>query len=111
MQLKRGMTIRRSERRSLANKESKFKSFLSARQAEVEREPSVDDSEGPETEPRKRGRPTGKRSDPQVVQVTAYIQKDTHTAVKIALLKEGKKRQFSDLVEELLKGWVEHAKV
>jgi hypothetical protein len=95
----------------LANKESKFKSFLSARKAEVEREPSVGDSETPEDDvPRKRGRPAGKRSDPKVVQVTAYIQQDTHTAVKIALLKEGKKRQFSDLVEELLKGWVEHAK-
>jgi hypothetical protein len=86
------------------SKESKFKSFLTARKAEAERESS--EPEAAETGSRKRGRPAGKRSDPKVVQVTAYIQKDTHTAVKIALLKEGKKRQFSELVEELLREWI-----
>ena len=38
---------------------------------------------------KKRGRPSGKRSDADFVQVTAYIHKDTHRNVKIALLKSG----------------------
>lgn len=57
--------------------------------------------------PRKRGRPAGKRSDADYVQVTAYIQKDTHRAVKIALLKSGGEKDFSDLVDSLLGGWLE----
>lgn len=90
------------------NKESKFKSFLTARKVEAEQQSLVAGDAAAEPEPgsRKRGRPSGKRSDPEVVQVTAYIRKHTHTAVKIALLKEGKKRQFSELVEELLSAWI-----
>lgn len=64
------------------------------------------------TEPQseaKRGRPKGKRSDSNYEQVTAYIRKDTHTAVKIELLKErqnGQKREFSELIQELLDEWL-----
>jgi uncharacterized protein YgbK (DUF1537 family) len=46
----------------------------------------------------------GKRSDSAYKQVSAYIRKDTHFQVKLALLQEG--REFSDLVEELLGEWV-----
>ena len=46
----------------------------------------------------------GKRSDSAYKQVSAYIRKDTHFKVKLALLQEG--REFSDLVEELLGKWV-----
>lgn len=53
----------------------------------------------------KRGRPRGKRSSDDFVQVTAYIEKETHRAVKMALLREGEGREFSELVEELLAGW------
>ncbi|MBE9052789.1 hypothetical protein IQ243_20645 [Nostocales cyanobacterium LEGE 11386] len=62
----------------------------------------------PQTEP-KRGRPKGKRSDSNYEQVTAYIRKDTHTAVKIELLKEsqnGQKQEFSELIQELLDEWL-----
>ena len=55
--------------------------------------------------PPKRGRPPGKRSHPDFEQITAYIRKDTHHAVKIALLKNGRK-EFSELVEELLHLWL-----
>lgn len=51
---------------------------------------------------RRVGRPKGKRSDPDYDQVTAYIRKETHRQVKIALLTEGQGREFSELVEELL---------
>ena len=49
-----------------------------------------------------KGRPPGKRSDPDFEQVTAYIRKHTHQGVKIALLKEGRGQEFSELVEGLL---------
>lgn len=60
-----------------------------------------------QTDTPKRGRPKGKRSHPDYEQVTAYIKKETHTAAKIELLKEGQKRQFSELIQELLDDWVE----
>lgn len=76
--------------------ESKFSSFLAAR-----RQPASD-----ATPVQERTRPTGKRRDPAFEQVTAYIRKATHRSVKLALLKEGNDRQFSDLVEELLATWL-----
>ena len=54
----------------------------------------------------KRGRPAGKRSDAEFTQVTAYIRKDTHRKAKIKLLEEGQGREFSELVEELVAGWL-----
>lgn len=56
--------------------------------------------------PRRVGRPSGKRSDGEHVQVTAYIRRDTHLDVKTSLLREQKGRDFSDLVEELLAKWL-----
>lgn len=59
------------------------------------------------TDPPRRGRPpTGKRSNPDFEQVTAYIRRDTNLQTKIALLQEGDTRDFSDLVEELLQAWL-----
>lgn len=52
------------------------------------------------------GRPRGKRSSAEFVQVTAYIGRQTHRDVKIALLTEGKGGEFSELVEELLAEWL-----
>jgi hypothetical protein len=52
------------------------------------------------------GRPKGKRSDPDYEQVTAYIKSGTYTNVKIELLKEGQKREFSELIQELLDNWL-----
>ena len=53
---------------------------------------------------RTRAASAGKRSNDAYRQVSAYIRKDTHQQVKIALLQE--EREFSELVEELLNGWV-----
>ena len=55
---------------------------------------------------RGRGRPRGKRSDPDFEQVTAYILKHTHQGVKLALLQESKGQEFSELVEDLLTKWL-----
>ena len=54
----------------------------------------------------KRGRPPAKRSDPDFLQVTAYIRKETHRKTKIRLLEEGKGREFSELVEVMLEEWL-----
>jgi hypothetical protein len=103
---------------------SKFKGLLdAAKGGELEPEPPSQELETqkppggqspklqPETVPEpqnepKRGRPKGKRSDSNYEQVTAYIRKDTHTAVKIELLKESQKREFSELIQELLDEWL-----
>lgn len=58
-------------------------------------------------QPARRGRPTAKRSDPDYVGFTTYIRRDTHTKVKIALLQEGKNRELSELVEDLLFDWTD----
>ncbi len=95
---------------------SKFKEILDAAR---EREPEPDNNIQPEidmqaietksVEPapkQKLGRPKGKRSDPDYEQVTAYVKKETYTATKIALLSEGNKQEFSQLVQELLEQWL-----
>ena len=51
------------------------------------------------------GRRRAKRGDPDYTQVTAYIRKDTHMAVKRKLLDMGD-AEFSDTVEALLQDWV-----
>ena len=57
-------------------------------------------------QPKRRGRPPGRRSDPDYEQITAYIRRDTHQAVKVALLQDGKGQAFSELVEQLLAKWL-----
>jgi hypothetical protein len=51
-------------------------------------------------------RKRGKSADPGYVKLTAYIRKTTHNAVKIRLLQEAQDRDFSELVELLLQGWL-----
>ena len=50
------------------------------------------------------GRPPGKRTNPAYQQVTVYIPRALHNTVKIALIQKGRK-EFSELVEELLTDW------
>jgi hypothetical protein len=59
----------------------------------------------PAAEPKRRQRKaTGKRSDPNYIQVGAYIPKELNKDVKRLLVDaEG---DFSDLVTELLEQWV-----
>jgi hypothetical protein len=51
------------------------------------------------------GRPRGKSSNPNYTQITAYIPKELHNKVKIALIQEGRK-EFSQLIEDQLTEWV-----
>ena len=55
---------------------------------------------------RSAGRPRGKRSDPGFVQATSYIPAEVHHNVKLALLRERKGREFSELVADLLAEWL-----
>lgn len=59
----------------------------------------------PSPAPRK-GRPPGKRSNPEFEQVTAYVPGELYRKVKIRLLEDGKGQEFSELVADLLTGWL-----
>jgi len=88
---------------------SKFKGLFDAakeRQLEEPEQPEQKEPNLVSSLPR-RGRPKGKRSDPAFEQVTAYIRKETHQAVKIALLQDGQDKEFSELVEQLLQDWLQ----
>jgi hypothetical protein len=56
-------------------------------------------------EPKRLGRPPGKRSDPEYQPVTAWIRKKTYQSVRERLLREGR-GEFSVLVETLLRDWL-----
>ena len=80
---------------------TKFRSLLEAAKTQQ----PIEDMNFPRRLESRRGRPPGKRSHPDFEQITAYIRKDTHCAVKIALLKNDRK-EFSELVEDLLRHWL-----
>lgn len=84
---------------SKQNNSSPSKKFLES--------PSVVTAEPPNVG-KQRGRPKAKRSDPAFIGFTTYIRKDTHLKVKIALLQEGKGREMSELVEDLLSNWTKN---
>lgn len=109
---------------------SKFAGILAARKGEADEaasqlgklEPEVAPSVAPAAAPQARteertpaprgpgriGRPaTGKRSNPDFEQVGVYLRKDTHHAAKMALLQARDGRDLSDVVEELLIGWLD----
>jgi hypothetical protein len=57
--------------------------------------------------PRKVGRPrTGKRSDPNYRQVSAWIRRDTYDRVTRRLFTRENRREFSELVQSLLEDWL-----
>ncbi len=86
----------------------KFDFLKSGKSTEASRTQTLDNSDIQVVEQRPgRGRPTGKRTDPEYNQVTAYIRKTTHHAVKLRLLQEGQGREFSQLVEDLLSVWLQ----
>jgi hypothetical protein len=102
----------------MSSRASRFKNvFAAARAEETQTEPPTEGraptapsrsrrAVEPPAEPRRRGRPRAKRSDPDFGQITAYIRKRTHRDVKLALLQDGEGKEFSELVEELLNSWL-----
>ena len=71
--------------------------------------PTKVEQKEPSPAPGKRGRPKGKKSDPDFVSTIVYIRKKTHIQVKRLLLdleEQNKKQDCSELVQELLDAWV-----
>ncbi len=58
------------------------------------------------TKSKRRGRPPGKRSDPDFTQITAYVRTKTIEDVKIKLIRQGSMQDTSELIEELLSAWL-----
>lgn len=82
---------------------SKFNHILqAAKERETTEEAITPTDQPPEKLAKKRGRPKGKRSDPDYEQVTAYIKKETYRQVRMALLQQPDSQDFSELVEQLL---------
>ena len=56
---------------------------------------------------RRRGRPPGKRSNPDYVQLTCYVREENLDDAKEALIQEkretGRKRDVSDVIDSLLR--------
>lgn len=50
----------------------------------------------------------GKRSDPAYRQISTYVRSDLYRSVKRELLME--ERDFSDLMDEVLSGWLSSRK-
>ncbi len=106
------------------DKPSMFKSLLSQARSKDEQpeEETAPDIVQPVVnpvntdEPKKPGRPRGRRSNPDYTQISAYIPLDLLLEVQTELLKERKsKRQrratdVSGLVEQLLQKWVDERK-
>jgi uncharacterized Rmd1/YagE family protein len=59
-----------------------------------------------EVETPRRGRPNGKRTNKDFRQVTAYIRTETYKRTKMKLFAADKPKEFSVLVDDLLKRWL-----
>jgi len=84
-------------------KASRF-AVVAAKVTKLRAEPDLSPSLPP-TAP-KMGRPTGKSSDPNYIQVTVYLRKSVHQTARKMLIDE--RRQFSDLVDELVSQWIQN---
>ena len=67
--------------------------------------PTLPEAPLPAIAPVKMGRPPGKKTDPNYIQVIVYLRKDIHKTARKILLDDG--GQFSDLVDELVSRWID----
>jgi hypothetical protein len=81
---------------------------LSTRKTEASDTQTFDNSSAqPSESPTpKRGRPKGKRSDPDYEQYSVYLRRETHRRVKIRLLEKYGDKEISELAQELLEDWL-----
>ncbi len=91
---------------------NRFKDVINAarqQQPQQDERPIASSAPQPQRpEPARRGRPPGgKRNNPDYEQVAAYIPKDVYKRVRMRLLEMDKPREFSDLVEFLLRKWLQ----
>lgn len=92
----------------MSQRRSRFSGLSKAMGIEAaELEESVEHRSGSE---RKRGRPPGKRSNPEYVQLTSYVREENLDEAKAALIREkrqtGCKRDLSELIDSLLSFYV-----
>ena len=86
----------------MTTKPSKFAGLIRSRQGA---EPAIGQGTAAKAKPKTgTSEGTGKRSNPDFAQVTAYIPKALHAEAKINLIRDGN-REFSDLIAELLTAW------
>lgn len=97
--------VKNAPKKPAAKKGRALKEGLAGGRGEAESTVGLGESDTGDSK-RHRGRPHGKRSDPDYVGFTTYIRKDTHHEVKVALLQEKRGRELSMLVEELLADWL-----
>jgi hypothetical protein len=57
-------------------------------------------------QPANTGRGVGRRSDPNYMQASAYVPRQLRRQVERALLNDPGERDYSELIEELLKKWL-----
>ena len=83
----------------MATKSNSFRSLIAA----SGQTPITDNSTTtPATMATAPSRTVGKRTAPDYVQVGLYLPKQLHRKAKLALLREGEERDFSELVRDLL---------
>lgn len=70
-----------------------------------------EETPSPSVPAKKMGRPKGRRSDPSNTTLTLLIKEDVLTEARYKLSKQNRgkspKKTLSDLVEDLLNGWIE----
>ena len=85
-------------------KQNKFEALAAALKGEQLPEQETPEPTPAIATPEKRGRPAGKRSNPDFTQVGAYVPKTLKKRVDRILIDE--EIDFSDLVTQLLENWV-----
>jgi hypothetical protein len=86
---------------------SKFDGILSVKSGTSAKKESKAISKGTSEPKNGKAKATGKRSNPDYTQITAYIKKETHENVMRTIYKQ---QEFSELIEELLTSWMKNAK-
>ena len=87
----------------MSEEQSKFSGVLARLKQRPAEEPSIDPP-GPQ---RGRGRPPGKRSDPDYQPTTVLIRKHTKKTAARLLEDTNAEQDLSDLIEQLLTEWIQ----
>jgi hypothetical protein len=83
----------------------KFGAIRTVRQEHTEQH--IDPTPGPHPTPiSMRGRPAGKRSNPEFEPTTIFLRKTTKKTANRTLEDSGIKQDLSELIEELLQAWI-----
>jgi len=93
----------------MSDEQSKFSGVLAKlKQRPIEQQPTVVPAPPQGTEPvRGRGRPPGKRSDPDYQPTTVLLRKHTKKTAARLLEDINSGQDLSDLIEQLLVEWIQ----